>query len=133
LEFLNDPMLRSGLVLSNVDNQDDNILTALEIAQMDLSDTELIVMSACETGLGDIHYNQGVFGLQKALKTAGAKNIVMSLWKVPDRQTKTFMTTFYKEWITKKVDIRTAFLNAQRQMKNRFYDPYMWAGFVLIN
>ncbi len=138
---ISNPMMRSGLLLSNGNNgwngntdEDgyDNILTAAEIAELDLNGTELVILSACETGLGDISNLQGVFGLQRAFKIAGVKYIIMSLWKVPDRQTRQFMTSFYENYIDQNLNIREAFINTQREMKDRFFDPYSWAGFVLI-
>ncbi|MBK7469155.1 MAG: CHAT domain-containing protein [Saprospiraceae bacterium] len=91
-------MLRSGLIMAGANHAwktgkpitpeaEDGILTAYEISQLNLRNTELVVLSACETGLGDIQGNEGVYGLQRAFKIAGAKNLIMSLWQVPDKQT----------------------------------------------
>ena len=135
------PMMRSGLIMSNGnlgwngilnENRDDNILMAEEILDLDLSNTQLVVLSACESGLGDISNLEGVFGLQRAFKIAGAKYIIMSLWQVPDRQTKDFMNKFYEHLSENNFKVREAFTKTQREMKERFYDPYSWAGFVLI-
>ena len=136
------PMLRSGLILAGgnaawqgaktLEGREDGILTAYEISQMNLSNTELVVLSACETGLGDIQGNEGVYGLQRAFKIAGAKYLVMSLWQVPDQETAVFMTTFYKHWLTDKQPIPEAFRNTQKEMRERFINPYQWAGFVLV-
>lgn len=136
------PLLRSGLILSNgnyawegntvSDSGEDGILTAYEISNMNLTNTELVVLSACETGLGDIKGSEGVFGLQRAFKMAGAKNIIMSLWHIPDRATKDFMTNFYENWMNDKSTIREAFNKTQLEMRDRFYDPYNWAGFILV-
>ena len=87
-------------------------------------------MSACETGLGDIKGSEGVFGLQRAFKLAGAKNIIMSLWKVPDAQTAELFDIFYRECFAGK-SIHEAFQSAQAKMKAK-YSPYYWAGFVLL-
>jgi CHAT domain-containing protein len=137
-----DPMIRSGLLMaganhvwsgkSNDTQTEDGILTAYEISQMNLSNTELVVLSACETGLGDIAGNEGVYGLQRAFKIAGVKYLMMSLWQVPDRQTKDFMISFYKFWLNEKLPIKEAFKKAQNENRVRFYDPYFWAGFVLL-
>ena len=99
---------------------------------MDLRNTELVVLSACETGLGDIQGNEGVYGLQRAFKIAGAKYLIMSLWQVPDKQTSLLMTTFYKKWLEEKMTIPGAFRAAQKELREAGLDPYYWAGFVLV-
>lgn len=136
------PMIRSGLILAGgnqawrgkeiPEGLEDGILTAYEVSQMNLSGTELVVLSACETGLGDIEGNEGVYGLQRAFKIAGAKRLIMSLWSVPDTQTKEMMIAFYKYWLEGKMTIQQAFQNAQEEMCSRYVDHYYWAGFVLI-
>ena len=137
------PMIRSGLILAGGNhtwqtgkplhpNMEDGILTAYEISQMDLSHTELVVLSACETGLGEIQGNEGVYGLQRAFKIAGAKYLIMSLWQVPDKQTSILMTTFYRKWLEEKMEIPEAFRAAQQEMRDFGFDPYQWAGFVLV-
>lgn len=135
-----DPMLRSGLVLSGANRvwggkppiagMEDGILTSYEISQLDLRRTELVVLSACETALGDIRGTEGVFGLQRAFKLAGAKNMILSLWKVPDAETAELMKAFYQYYINGQ-PIRAAFNNAQKEMRKK-YAPYFWAAFVLI-
>ncbi len=136
------PMLRSGLIMAGgnsgwkgekiLEGQEDGVLTAYEISQMNLSNTELVVLSACETGLGDIKGNEGVYGLQRAFKIAGAKYLIMSLWQVPDKQTSLLMTTFYKKWLEEKLTIPDAFHAAQKELRDIGLDPYQWAGFVLV-
>lgn len=137
------PMIRSGLILAGGNyawqtskpfqpELEDGILTAYEISQINLSNTELVVLSACETGLGDIQGNEGVYGLQRAFKIAGAKYLIMSLWQVPDQETSIFMDAFYKHWIEGKMSIPDAFRSTQQEMKERFINPYQWAGFVLV-
>lgn len=136
------PMLRSGLLFAGANRvwsgeaasaqQEDGILTAMEISNLNLSNTELVVLSACETGLGDIQGSEGVYGLQRAFKKAGAKYLIMSLWQVPDRETSVFMTTFYKNWLQDKQSIPDAFNKTQKEMRDRFFNPYQWAGFILI-
>jgi CHAT domain-containing protein/tetratricopeptide (TPR) repeat protein len=135
-----DPMKRSGLIFSGANkywgasieklSNDDGILTASEISQLDLSKCQLVVLSACETGLGEINGSQGVFGLQRAFKMAGVKNIIMSLWKVPDAQTTELFEIFYEEFLGGK-SIHDAFQTAQAKMKGK-YSPYYWAGFVFL-
>lgn len=137
------PMIRSGLVLAGgnhawktgkpiKEGMEDGILTAYEISQMNLSNTELVVLSACETGLGDIEGNEGVYGLQRAFKIAGAKYLIMSLWQVPDFQTQELMTAFYINWLEEKMEIPQAFRAAQKELKERYPLPFSWAGFVLV-
>ncbi len=137
------PMMRSGLVLAGGNyawksrepyrpDLEDGILTAYEIAQMDLSHTELVVLSACETGLGDIQGDEGVYGLQRAFKIAGAKYLIMSLWRVPDVATQELMTAFYQKWLVQKMPIPDAFRAAQKEMRDKYQHPFFWAGFVLV-
>lgn len=135
-----DPMLRSGLVFAGANkywskstfesNNEDGILSAKEISNLDLSNCQLVVLSACETGLGQVNGSEGVFGLQRAFKMAGVKNIIMSLWKVPDAQTAELFDIFYTECFVGKT-IHEAFQTAQAKMKVK-YSPYYWAGFVLL-
>jgi tetratricopeptide (TPR) repeat protein len=114
-------------------NQEDGILTALEVSSTALLNTDLVVLSACETGLGDIKGSEGVYGLQRAFKMAGVRYLMMSLWKVPDNTTQEFMTTFYTELLTNKRPIREAYTMTQKQMRDKYRnEPYKWAGFVLI-
>jgi len=134
----NNPLMRSGLALAranDVTNKEkiegeDGVLTALEVSNMDLGKTKLVVLSACETGLGDIKGSEGVYGLQRAFKMTGAKFLIMSLWQVPDKETEEFMTTFYTKLLKSK-DIRKSFNETQNEMRKK-YDPYFWAAFVLI-
>lgn len=110
--------------------KDDGIVTAKEISELDLSQCQLVVLSACETGLGTVNGSEGVFGLQRAFKMAGVKNIIMSLWKVPDTQTAELFNLFYEECFAGKT-IHDAFQIAQTKMKVK-YAPYYWAGFILL-
>jgi CHAT domain-containing protein len=138
------PMIRSGLILAGgnhiwqegkpiKEGMEDGILTAYEISQMNLSNTELVVLSACETGLGDIQGNEGVYGLQRAFKIAGAKYLIMSLWQVPDYQTHELMTAFYENWLEGQMSIPDAFRTAQQRLREQYSsDPFFWAGFVLV-
>ncbi len=135
------PLIRSGLALAGANNAwkgkpvagvEDGILTAYEVSNMYLPNTKLAVLSACETGLGDIQGSEGVYGLQRAFKMAGVENLVMSLWKVPDGETAEFMQQFYKNLFAKQT-IQEAFYNAQTIMKNKYRkEPYKWAAWVLI-
>ncbi|MEO1263347.1 MAG: CHAT domain-containing tetratricopeptide repeat protein [Bacteroidota bacterium] len=137
------PMIRSGLILAGANKTwkgntpktgEDGILTAYEIAQLDLSGTELVVLSACETGLGDIEGSEGVFGLQRAFKLAGAKYILMSLWSVNDKKAYEFMTSFYEK-LTAGKPVPEAYRLAQIEMQQKNalpFNPRNWAGFILI-
>ncbi|MFC2106811.1 tetratricopeptide repeat protein [Bacteroidota bacterium] len=134
------PLIRSGIILSGAnlawngedvpEGIDDGILTAYEVSGMDLYNTQLVVLSACETGLGDIKGSEGVYGLQRSFKMAGVDYLIMSLWQVPDKETSEFMTLFYTQ-LLKTNNIRDAFAETQKTMRDK-YDPYYWAAFVLI-
>lgn len=134
-------LLRSGLVFAGVNSawtgrtpqkgKDDGILSALEVSRIDLTGTELVVLSACETGLGDIHNGEGIFGLQRAFQVAGAQTILMSLWKVADKPTAELMNLFYSSWLTGKSRTE-AFRNARARIRAKYPSPYIWAAFVMI-
>ena len=126
-------LAQSGLVLANANTlgREEALLSAYEISELDLNNTELVVLSACETGLGQVYEYEGVYGLQRAFKIAGAEYIIMSLWQVSDYETKAFMTEFYKNYLNNNSTIPEAFYQTQREMKERFFDPVRWAGFVL--
>lgn len=132
------PMMRSGLAFAGANDVwhrtsvegEDGVLTAHEVATIDLHNTDLVVLSACETGLGDIKGSEGVYGLQRSFKMAGVNYLIMSLWQVPDKETAEFMTTFYKH-LTKTNDIKQSFKLTQKVMRKK-YDPYYWAAFVLV-
>ncbi|MGB4205129.1 MAG: CHAT domain-containing protein [Bacteroidales bacterium] len=136
------PLNRAGLLFAGAnhtwkgeptpESTEDGILTAYEASQVFLPNTELVVLSACETGLGEIKGSEGVFGLQRAFKAAGAKYLLMSLWKVPDKETAEFMEAFYQE-LFESQDIESSYIKAQNQMKTRYpNNPYSWAAFVLV-
>ena len=113
---------------------DDGVMLAQEIASMDLAGTDLVVLSECETGLGEIN-SEGVFGLQRAFKKSGVQTLVMSLWKVHDEATALFMQTFYENLLSGKSK-RDSFAAAQMALrKHRDYgkDPYYWAGFIMLD
>jgi CHAT domain-containing protein len=119
-----------GRIAKNVGN---GIVTAYEISSsMYLPNTKLVVLSACETARGHIDGSEGVYGLQRAFKIAGAQNLVMSLWKVPDAETSEFMQAFYRN-IFNRQSISDAFYNARDTMKIKYRnDPYKWAAWVLV-
>lgn len=138
------PLLRSGLMMAGaaaiardslVDNTvDDGILTAYEAANMNLTQTDLVVLSACETGLGEMKNSQGVYGLQRAFMVAGARSVVMSLWVVDDFATQELMSNFYREWLKDPTaeNRQKAFRVAQLKLKEKFPDPYYWGAFVMV-
>ena len=134
------PLLRSGLLFANANyawqngnnpyEEDDGILTALEISNLDLKNTDIVILSACETGLGDIEGSEGVYGLQRAFKMAGVKTIIMSLWPVPDAETAEFMNLFYTKWKAYNSP-KKAFKETQLFMMNKYRkQPEKWAAFV---
>ena len=135
-------MLYSGLVFAGCNNAwtgkeiagsvEDGILTADEISRLDLGGNKLIVLSACNTGLGDIDKVDGVFGLQRGLKRAGVKTILMSLWKVPDEETKELMKMFYKELLNGNTPHKSL-KTAQTRLMTKGRSPYYWAGFILLD
>jgi len=137
--FLN-PMTRSGLIFSGAQNtingelfSDDNgWLNSYEASLLNLKGTELVVLSACDTGMGDVQNGKGVFGLQRAIRMAGAESLIMSMWKVDDKATQKLMTYFYEFWIDKKYSKREAFKKAQFKIREEYNHPYYWGAFLLI-
>jgi CHAT domain-containing protein len=135
-----DPMLRSGLLLAGAStavelgdiSPNNGVFSAYEASLLDLSNTELVVLSACETGRGEIKNSEGVYGLRKAFADAGAKNVIMSLWKVDDKVTQEFMTLFYEIWLNQKTTIREAFDKTQREIMAKYPQPYYWGAFILV-
>lgn len=136
------PMCLTGLVMSGGNAEYlkreipegvlGGLLTSSDIAGLDLGGTRLVVLSACETGLGETT-NEGVYGLQRAFKKAGAGTLVLSLWPVSDLATKEFMTDFHRELAAKGWDKRKAFENARRHIRERYDNPYYWAAFIMID
>ncbi len=137
------PMLRSGLALTGVNSYaqntgaysaqvEDGLLTAYEAMNLDLDSTELVVLSACETGKGEVQNGEGVYGLQRGFQQAGAKAVLMSLWKVDDEATQKLMSRFYAYWIGKGLSKRLAFAQAQLSLKKAYPHPYYWGAFVLV-
>ena len=113
------------------------LLVALEISSLNLIGTDLVVLSACDTGIGEVPKGQGVVGMRRAFQEAGAKSIVMSLWQVPDRETKNLMIKFYKklyEGKSKIESIHEASLEVMRSIKEKkgTTHPFYWGGFMLL-
>ena len=138
-------MVRCGLMLSGSNiswtgnpqkmleqTGEDGILTAAEVANLDLSNTKLVVLSACETGLGKIEGSEGTFGLKRGFKLAGVEQLIVSLWSVPDKETMELMTLFYTD-LAQSLNPVISFEKAQKEMRNRYpTEPDKWAGFVLV-
>ena len=151
LYFEDKALARSGLLFSGANNAlqgvalpedvEDGILTAKEIAGLDLRGLDLVVLSACQTGLGEIT-GDGVFGLQRGFKKAGANSMLMSLWKVDDKATQMLMTKFYEEFLggkSKHEALRSAqkYLREYQPKESKndrpYADPKYWAAFILLD
>ena len=141
------PMLRSGLYFAGADRAlrgsgfavgvDTGIFTAYEATNLDLFGTELVVLSACETGLGKVENGEGIFGLRRAFQEAGAESVLMSMWSVPDRETKQFMTLFYEKWLSgmekhRALSEAQAALREELRKEWKIDPPHFWAAFVLV-
>jgi tetratricopeptide (TPR) repeat protein len=142
-----DPMLRAGLYFAGANRAltgggaaadlDDGVLTAFEATGLNLHGTELVVLSACGTGLGRVESGEGVFGLRRALEMAGAEAVLMSLWSVPDQETQELMGLFYEKWLAgkeKHAALREAQLEMRQKVKERYGEdlPFYWGAFVLV-
>lgn len=137
-----DQLIRTGLLMAGSNNVwcgrekvsgiEDGILTADEISRLDLSGTNLVVLSACETAKGQVDEIDGVLGLQRGFKKAGAKSIMMSLWKVSDAVTSMLMTEFYSN-LGKDMSTKEALKAATRKIRSQYPDPYFWAAFVVLD
>lgn len=138
---IDNPLLRSGIALAGanrvwmgkprIEGVEDGLWTAYEIANIDLSPAELVVLSACETAKGQIDRHEGVVGLQRSFKIAGVENMLLSLWQVPDKETVELMEEFYKYYL-KGATPSEALRKAQGVMRIKYPEPYYWAAFVLI-
>ena len=145
---IEDPMLRSGLFFAGADRLrsgaasaqglEDGVLTAYQASQLNLEGTELVVLSACETGLGQQSNGERVFGLRRGLQEAGADAVMMSMWSVPDQETQELMALFYAKWLggmEKPEALRQAQLEERETVRKRFGKdlPYYWGAFVLVS
>ncbi|WNG43125.1 tetratricopeptide repeat protein [Archangium minus] len=137
-EHPEDPLLRSGLVLAGANSTQESsgpaplassLVTALELGGMDLWGTQLVVLSACDTGRGDVKLGQGIYGLRRALVVAGAETVVSSLWKINDGKTSEFMEAFYRHLLAGEGRV-AALHSAMREMRRKHPHPYYWAPFI---
>ena len=135
------PLMKSGLLLQgggdvlaktkynyNIEN---GVLTAYEAMSLNLDKTDLVVLSACETGLGEIANGEGVYGLQRAFFVAGAKVLIMSMFKVDDEATQKLILNFYKKWLTTG-NMRQSFVEAKKELRVEYPDPINWGAFMMI-
>lgn len=141
-QTVNNPLLRSGLLLRNggdlvatenvyAYNKEEGILTAYEAMDLALENTELVVLSACETGRGDTRIGEGVYGLQRAFRVAGAKGLIMSLFKVDDAATQRLMELFYSRWL-QNGNKREAFTYAKKELRKDYPSPKFWGAFIMV-
>ncbi len=139
---VNNPMFNSGLLLYRAGelmesnniydyNKYPGVLTAFEVLTMRLENTDLVVLSACETGRGEVKVGEGVYGLQRAIMVAGAKAVAMSLFKVSDDATQKLMSYLYSNIFLKNMDNRTAFIEAKKELRKEYKEPLYWGSFVL--
>lgn len=136
-ETEDDFLFHSGLVLSANDNdsqvpENDGVLTAYEVMNLNLNKADLIVLSSCETGLGKIETSEGVYGLQRSFLQAGANNLILSLWKVEDNATRDLIIEFYKN-LTDGQSFHNALKQAQLTQMEKAKDPFLWGAFTLIS
>ncbi|MFA7071886.1 MAG: CHAT domain-containing protein [Methanoculleus bourgensis] len=135
-----DSLFRSGFVLAGANSfifknsflaeAEDGIVTAYEVSELNLVSTDMVVLSACETGIGDILFGEGVFGFRRAFTIAGAKTLVMSLWAISDDETAELMVTFYAH-LKAGLGRGEALREAQLSLKRKRPHPYYWGGFIL--
>ena len=135
------PLLKTGLLLKGAGdvrdktkynyNIESGILTAYEAMSLNLDKTDLVVLSACETGLGDISNGEGVYGLQRAFLVAGAKTLIMSMFKVDDEATQKLILTFYRKWLTSG-NLRQSFVDAKKELRVEYPEPIYWGAFMMI-
>lgn len=135
------PLMRTGLLLKGAGdlmektsynyNMENGILTAYEAMNLNLDKTDLVVLSACETGLGDLEAGEGVYGLQRAFLVAGAKVLIMSMFKVDDEATQKLMLIFYQKWLNSG-KLRESFIEAKKELRTQYPDPIYWGAFMMI-
>jgi CHAT domain-containing protein len=135
------PLMKSGLLLKGAGdilaktqynyNIESGVLTAYEAMSLNLDRTDLVVLSACETGLGEISNGEGVYGLQRAFFVAGAKVLIMSMFKVDDEATQKLILNFYKKWLASG-NMRQSFIDSKRELRSEYPEPIYWGAFMMI-
>ncbi len=140
-ELSQNPLMKTGLLLTGAGdvlsktsynyNIESGILTAYEAMSLNLDKTDLVVLSACETGLGEIANGEGVYGLQRAFLVAGAKTLVMSMFKVDDDATQKLILNFYRKWLT-TANLRQSFVDAKKELRAEYPEPIYWGAFMMI-
>ncbi|MEQ6166523.1 CHAT domain-containing protein [Ekhidna sp. MALMAid0563] len=128
-----DPLHSSGLFLSKSESsENDGLLSAYEAMNLVLDETNLVVLAACETGLGKVQNGEGVFGLQRSFLVAGSQNVLLSLVKINDQAARNFMNLFYKQLLVEK-DPQQAFFNARTEFRKIDSNPYNWGAYILVS
>lgn len=140
-QLTKNPLMRSGLLLKGAGdlldktkfnyNSENGILTAYEAMNLNLDKTDLVVLSACETGLGQLEQGEGVYGLQRAFLVAGAKVLIMSMFKVDDAATQKLMLKFYQKWMNSG-NLRQSFIDAKKELRTEYPEPIYWGAFMMI-
>lgn len=133
LQGYNDAMSLSGLVMSEGSLSTSlGLLTADEVAQCNLSNTDIACLASCHSGQGEVT-SEGIYGLQRAFKKAGVKSVIMNLWEASDLATKHFMINFYADLVNGSKDRRKAFEIARNETRKKYPSPFYWAGFVMVD
>jgi CHAT domain-containing protein len=126
-----DGLLRAGIALDGANVGPEGVLTAKEAQSLPLNGTELVVVSACETGVGDVSFSEGLSGLQRSLAIAGARTELLTLWPVNSERTRDFMDRFYRRLATGRATKGDAWIETQREMIHEGLSPHVWAPFIL--
>lgn len=133
LQGYNNAMSLSGLVMSSGSlSSRFGLLTADEVAQCNLSNTNIACLASCHSGQGEVT-SEGIYGLQRAFKKAGVKTVIMNLWEASDVATQCFMTNFYLNLINGSKDRHKAFQYARDEVRKKYSSPFYWAGFIIVD
>jgi CHAT domain-containing protein/tetratricopeptide (TPR) repeat protein len=141
-KYLDNQLLHSGLIFSGsydyLDNEksssslQDGLLTAFEIADLELDETELIFLSHCETGLGIVHNGNAITNFQHAFQEAGVESLIMTMWTTEAEYELEFMNLFYYHWLYENMTKKEAFIQSVQIMKNSYEKPYYWGSFIFV-